>query len=61
MDFERIALLLAIVHDSMNVPGTDQIRAKALEELALRNVAALIPSPSPTEEQKELEFGARRQ
>ena len=33
MDYERIQLLLDIVHKTLNVPGTEKIRAEALREL----------------------------
>lgn len=32
-DFERIAMLLEIVHNSLDVPGVEHIRADAMEEL----------------------------
>jgi hypothetical protein len=53
MNFERIALLLCVVHKSMNVPGTDNIRAAALAELKDHNE----PRPS---DQPELTIGARK-
>lgn len=37
MDFERVSLLLGIVHNSINVPGTERIRDEAIKELQQLN------------------------
>ena len=37
MDHYRIQLLLDIVHKTLNVPGTEKIRAEALRELSEHN------------------------
>lgn len=33
MDFERVSLLLGIVHNSLNIPGTERLRDEAIKEL----------------------------
>lgn len=51
MDFERINLLLSVVHKSMNVPGTNNIRNAALDELEDWNTGVLTAKDEP-----ELDF-----
>jgi hypothetical protein len=58
MNFERIALLLCVVHKSMNVPGTDNIRAAALAELKTHNEPFRV-DPKVLD-QPELTIGARK-
>ena len=37
MDFDRIKVVLDVFHATLGVPGTEKIRAAALEELAEHN------------------------
>ena len=57
MDHERIQLLLDIVHKTLNVPGTEKIRAEALRELSEHNegMHRMGTSNTPTEEHLEEE------
>ena len=54
MDHYRIQLLLDIVHKTLNVPGTEKIRAEALRELSEHN-EGMHRMPVPTEEHLEEE------
>ncbi len=60
MDWAKIDLLLDIVHKSMNVPGTDNLRAAALKELATLNTPAVAPTPTIADPQLDLKLGARK-
>ena len=52
MDFQKIWLLLDVVHKSMNVPGTENIRKMALDEIASFNENAGAKE-EPIEEPEE--------
>lgn len=60
MDFDRISLLLGIIHNSINVPNTERLREAAMEELRRMNGPALqepevVPVVEPEPEVVEAE------
>lgn len=58
MDFDRIKLLLDVLHSSLTVPNTDRIRAAIMSELAEHNTDADLITP--TDPEPELTAGGRR-
>lgn len=65
MDFERINLLLDVVHKTLNVPNTNRIRDEAMAELREINlplaVEAVFNEPAAEANvQEELNVGGRR-
>jgi len=65
MDWQKIWTLLDVVHKTVNVPHTENIRNKALEELKVWNEDKVMKSTAahpgfPAETDPEFEFGARR-
>jgi hypothetical protein len=59
MDWQRIWTVLDVFLKAQNVPNTELIRKRAMEELAAWNTDGFMEAPESTEE-PELEFGARR-
>lgn len=65
MDWEKINLLLDIIHKVRDVPNTDYIWGCAVKELRqLNEPSSMQPSPEPVNVnasgEPELNFGARR-
>lgn len=74
MDFERVSLLLGIVHNSLNIPGTERLRDEAIKELQELNgkfasapvvepvaeVVAEVAEPEPEPVQEEIKMEGRR-
>ena len=58
MDWYKIWMLLEVVHKSVNVPNTEVIRRKALEELKAWNSDA--PMEEDSEPAPELKLEGRR-
>lgn len=51
MDFERVSLLVNIIHNTLNIPGTERIREEATKELLEINKAfADVMQPEPVAE-----------
>lgn len=61
MDWQKIGVVLDVFLKAQNVPNTELIRRKAMEELIAWNTEQPMEpiAPSPTDE-PQLEFGARR-
>jgi hypothetical protein len=59
MDWQKIWLVLDVIHKAQNVPNTELIRRRAMEELVAWNRDDFVETPS-TEEPEFAEFGARR-
>jgi len=49
MDFERIALLLNVIHSTIDVPHTANIRRLAQDEIAAWNAGAIKADPDQPE------------
>ena len=59
MDWQRIWMLLEVVHKSLNVPGTEFLRNAALAELAKYSAPKAVPA-TVVEPQLPLESQERR-
>lgn len=47
IDFDRVALLLNVFHSCHELPGTELIRAAALQELRAINATTTPKAPKP--------------